>query len=111
MKVGRRLVSLASILVGLSLLGWAIYINKQYEATMPREIDRAAGRTFATTVNDGTRIFVTEAEAHAFETTQTYLIFGWPFVILGFLLGVTWGQRRDVIEPGADVDVVWTDRK
>jgi hypothetical protein len=110
-KIGRRLISLASILVGLSLLGWAIYSNRQYEATMPREIDRAADRTVAMTVSDGTRIFVTEAEGHTYETSQTFLIFGWPFVILGFLLGVTWGQRRDIIEPGADTDAVWTDRK
>jgi hypothetical protein len=110
-KLGRRLISLASILVGLSLLGWAIYSNRQYEATMPREIDRAADRTVAMTVSDGTRIYVTEAEGHTYETTQTFLIFGWPFVILGFLLGVTWGQHRDIIEPGADTDAVWTDRK
>ncbi len=110
-KLGRRLISLASIVVGLSLLGWAIYVNRQYETTMPRELDRPAGRTVAMTVSDGTRIFVTEAEGHSYETTQTYLIFGWPFVILGFLLGVTWGQRRDLIEPGPTADAVWTDRE
>jgi hypothetical protein len=113
-KLGRRLISLASILVGLSLLGWAIYVNRQYEVTMPRELDRPTGRTVALTVNDGAQVFVTEAEGHTYETTQTYLIFGWPFVILGFLLGVTWGnqsQRRDLVEPGPTVDAVWTDRK
>jgi hypothetical protein len=112
-KLGRRLISLASIVVGLSLLGWAIYVNRQYELTMPRELDRPSGRTVAMTVSDGTRIFVTEAEGHNYETTQTYLIFGWPFVILGFLLSVTWDQRqrRDLIEPGPTADAVWTDRE
>ncbi|HEX4404729.1 MAG TPA: hypothetical protein VH560_07865 [Polyangia bacterium] len=110
-KLGRKLISLASIVVGLALLGWAIYVNRQYETNMPRELDKPARRTIAMTVRDGTRIFVTEAEGHSYETTQTYLIFGWPFVVLGLLLGVTGNQRRDLIEQGPTADAVWTDRK
>jgi hypothetical protein len=111
MKYGRRLVSLASILVGLALLGYALRLNHVYESTMPRQSDKLAGRTTVTTVSDGTRIFVTDAEARGLEHAQTYLTFGWPFLVLGFLLGVTTSGKRDAIEPGADANVLWTDRR
>lgn len=111
MKTGRRLLSLASILVGLSLVGWSMYLDRTYGATMPRESDVAAGRTMVTTVGNGTRVFVTEAEARTFEHAQTSLTFGWPFLVLGILLGVTSRGTRDAVEPGADANVLWTDRK
>jgi hypothetical protein len=111
LKTGRRLLSLASIVVGLSLMIWEIHLDRSYGSTMPRESDKATGRTVATTVRDGTRVFVTEAEARAFEQAQTSLTFGWPFLVLGILLGVTAGGTRDAVEPGADANVLWTDRK
>ena len=111
MKTGRKLLSAASTLVGLSLLGWALYLNHAFETTMPRQVDSLADRTFAVTVNDGTRIFVTENEARTLEHAQTFLTFGWPFLVLGLLLGVTIRGTRDAVEPGADANVSWTDRR
>jgi hypothetical protein len=111
MTVGRRLLSLASIAVGVSLLAWAFHLNHAYELAMPRKSDDAAGRTVLATVNDGTRIFVTDAEARTLENAQTFLTFGWPLIVLGLLLGVTARAPRDAVEPGAEANVLWTDRK
>jgi hypothetical protein len=100
MKILARAIAVASILLGLFLVTRTYWLERDYAARMPRGRDLATGRTVQILVGRETTLYVDELEAKALETARTYFTFGWPFVILGALLGAASRERR---RPGIDV--------
>src|SRR5262245_4589456 len=86
MSILRRSIGWVSVSVGAALLGWVIYLDGTYASRMPRNEDVPTGRTVALSVNHGTHIFVTPAEAEAFARAKSRLTYGWPLVMLGMVI-------------------------
>jgi hypothetical protein len=110
-KILARVISVASVLLGLFLVSRTFILEGRYAATMPRGRDVLAGRTTSMVVGHDTRVFGTEAEAKTLDTAQTYFTFGWPFVILGVLLAAASRERRPPPIPVTESDSLWTDRR
>jgi hypothetical protein len=83
MSILRRTIGWLSAIAGFTLLGWVIYLDGDYAARMPRTADVATGRTVPLSVQHGTHIFVTPAEAQAFARAESRITWGWPLVMLG----------------------------
>jgi hypothetical protein len=110
-KVLARFISVASILLGLFLVTRTFMIEKRYASEMPRGRDVASGRTVQILVSHETRVYVTENEARALDSSQTYFTFGWPFVVLGVLLGAASRERRPPVEVAPESESPWTARR
>jgi len=110
-KILARAISVASILLGVLLVSRTLVLENEYASTMPRGRDVVAGRTNAVTVRHDTRVYVSDAEARALDTAETYFTFGWPFVVLGILLLATSRERRISVEPAPESENPWTARR
>jgi hypothetical protein len=110
-KLLRRTVAIACVLLGLLLVSRTSVLERRYASTMPRERDALGGRNVPLVVSHGTRVYVSDGEAKTIESAQTYFIFGWPFVVLGILLAVASRERRVPLEPVTDSETRWTDRR
>lgn len=111
MKILARVISVASILLGLFLVSRTFILESRYASTMPRGRDVLAGRTVPVLVSHDTRVFVSEIEAKTLDTAQTYFTFGWPFVILGILLAAASRERRPPPVLATESDSPWTERR
>jgi hypothetical protein len=110
-KILARFISVASILLGLFLVTRTFMLEKRYAAEMPRGRDVSLGRSVQIVVSHETRVYVTESEARALDTSQTYFTFGWPFVILGVLLAAASRERRAPVEVAPESESQWTARR
>jgi hypothetical protein len=110
-KLLRRTIAIASILLGVLLISRTSVLERQYAATMPRERDAVSGRVVPLLVSHETRVYVSDGEAKIMESAQTYFTFGWPFVVLGILLAVAARERRIPLEPVTESEMHWTDRR
>ena len=92
----RRTIAVLCAFAAFGLLGWIIYLDGAYAATMPRAPDANSGRVVPMTIQHGTHIFVTPSEEARFHRVETYLWFGWPVVMLFATIGASdrlWNRK------------------
>lgn len=86
MKVFRKAIGWASLLIAAVLFGWQVHLDDAYAANMPRSPDPELGRVVPLVIHHGSHIFVTRAEADIFAASERRLTLGWPLVILAAAL-------------------------
>ena len=112
MKYVARVIALASILLGAFLLSRTYMLERNYGAVMPRGRDLEAGRIVPVVIDRDVSVYVDEAEARALDAARTYETFGWPFLVLGVLLGLASRDRRPpAVEVAPESESPWTARR
>lgn len=112
MRILARVISVASILLGLFIVSRTYFLENRYASAMPRGRDLTEDRTVQVLVAHETSVYVTEGEAKALDTARTYFTFGWSFVILGGLLVAASRERRPpTSEAAPESESQWSARR